>query len=186
MLDLTELRRRCSKGEEFRYLFFWGHQPASDGSITQTCLSQWYAASFKVDDVVYPTAEHWMMASKARLFADNESIQQILEAHDPKTAKALGRQVKNFDDKIWNETCRRLVTEGNVAKFSQNEVLRAFLLSTGDHVLVEASPFDRIWGIGLAAKDDKAKHPATWQGQNLLGFALMDVRATLSRSSSYS
>ncbi len=181
MLDLEQLRRRCSEGEQFRYLFFWGHQPANDGSVTQSCLSQWYAASFKIAEFAYPTAEHWMMASKARLFADNESLQQILESADPKTAKALGRQVKNFDDKIWKENCLRLVTEGNLAKFSQNEALCAFLLNTEDQVLVEASPYDRIWGIGLAAADEKAKHPATWQGQNLLGFALMDVRAALSK-----
>ena len=126
MLDLTELRRRCSEGEQFRYLFFWGHQPASDGSITQSCLSQWYPASFTIADVVYPTAEHWMMASKARMFADDKTLQQILESADPKTAKALGRQVKNFDDKIWKENCRRLVTEGNLAKFGQNDYLRLF------------------------------------------------------------
>lgn len=183
MLDLTELRRRCAEGEQFRFLFFWGHQPANDGSITQSCLSQWYAASFTISGVEYLTAEHWMMASKARLFADDDTLQQILEAADPKTAKALGRQVKDFDDKIWTENCRRLVTEGNVAKFSQNDALGAFLLSTREQVLVEASPYDRIWGIGLAAKDEKAKHPDTWQGQNLLGFALMDVRTTLSVSS---
>ena len=119
------------------------------------------------------------MASKARLFADDETLQQILESADPKTAKALGRKVKNFDDNVWKANCRRLVTEGNVAKFGQNESLRAFLLGTGGQVLVEASPFDRIWGIGLKATDSKAKHPDTWQGQNLLGFALMDVRAEL-------
>ena len=179
MLDLAQLRRRCSEGELFRYLFFWGHQPAKDGRITQTCLSQWFAAPFKIEDIVYPTAEHWMMASKARFFGDYESLQQILEAVDPKTAKALGREVKDFDEKVWKRNCRRLVTEGNVAKFSQNESLREFLLGTEDHVLVEASPHDRIWGIGLKATDEKAQHPETWQGQNLLGFALMDVRAKL-------
>ena len=180
MLDLDELRRRCAQGEEFRYLFFWGHQPAKDGKITASCLSQWFAASLQIGNVLYLTAEHWMMASKARLFGDDETRQQILAAADPKTAKALGRQVKNFDDDAWKENCRRLVTEGNVAKFSQNETLRAYLLGTEDQVLVEASPYDRIWGIGLKATDDKAKHPATWEGQNLLGFALMDVRAQLS------
>ena len=179
MLDLIQLRRRCSDGEKFRYLFFWGHQPAKDGIITSSCLSQWYGASFEIAGVVYPTAEHWMMASKARLFADDETLQQILESADPKTAKALGRKVKHFNDDVWKANCRRLVTEGNVAKFGQNEPLRAFLLGTGDQVLVEASPFDRIWGIGLKSTDAKAKHPDTWQGQNLLGFALMDVRAEL-------
>lgn len=180
MLDLEQLRRRCSNGEQFRYLFFWGHQPSKDGKITASCLSQWFAASFKIDKVPYATAEHWMMASKARLFGDEETLQQILSAEDPKTAKSLGRQVRNFDSDIWTKNCRRLVTEGNVAKFSQNEALRAFLLGTEDQVLVEASPHDRIWGIGLKATDEKAKHPATWEGENLLGFALMDVRAQLS------
>lgn len=182
MLDLVELRRRCSTGEQFRYLFFWGHQPSKDGKITQTCMSQWYAASFKIEDVVYPTAEHWMMSAKARLFGDDESLQRILESTDPKVAKAIGKLVKNFDDDVWTANCRRLVTEGNVAKFSQNEDLRVFLLGTEDQVLVEASPYDRIWGIGLKAGDKETKHPDTWQGQNLLGFALMDVRATLAGS----
>jgi ribA/ribD-fused uncharacterized protein len=181
MLDLTELRRRCSQGKEFKYLFFWGHQPSKDGGITPSCLSQWYAVSFEIGGVVYPTAEHWMMASKARVFSDGESLELILKSPDPKTAKALGRQVKNFDEKVWKKNCRRLVTEGNVAKFSQNAALCAFLLSTEDQILVEASPYDRIWGIGLKATDDKAKHPATWEGQNLLGFALMDVRTALAR-----
>jgi ribA/ribD-fused uncharacterized protein len=98
---------------------------------------------------------------------------------DPKTAKALGRTVKNFDDDLWKANARRLVTEGNLAKFEQNGELRAFLVGTGNLVLVEASPYDRIWGIGLMADDERAKNPATWQGQNLLGFALMDVRDKL-------
>jgi len=179
MLDVAELQRRCSEGERFRYLFFWGHQPSEDGSITKSCLSQWYATSFQIAGVVYPTAEHWMMASKARLFADHDSLRQILESTDPKTAKAVGRQVQNFDDRVWAEHCGGVVTEGNVAKFSQNEPLRTFLLNTQDQVLVEASPYDRIWGIGLKATDERAKYPSTWQGQNLLGFILMDVRAKL-------
>ncbi len=179
MLNLAELRRRCSQGESFDYLYFWGNQPSKDGRITQTCLSQWYAAPFEIEGVVYPTAEHWMMASKARLFSDNESFERILQSSDPKTAKALGRTVKNFDGEVWNANARRLVTEGNLAKFGQNAALRVYLLGTGSQVLVEASPYDRIWGIGLKATDDKAKHPDTWEGENLLGFALMDARAAL-------
>ena len=120
-----------------------------------------------------------MMAAKARLFGDEESLLQILESSDPKAAKALGRKVKNFDSSVWDENARRLVTEGNIAKFSQNSHLQEFLLGTGDTVLVEASPYDRIWGIGLKADDERSKNPATWQGQNLLGFALMDVREAL-------
>ena len=119
------------------------------------------------------------MASKARLFEDEETLGEILVAPDAKTAKALGRKVLNFDDDVWKANARRLVTKGNVAKFEQNEELKKFLLGTGDAVLVEASPYDRIWGIGLKAGDGRAMHPDTWQGQNLLGFALMDVRSGL-------
>lgn len=176
MLDLTALRQRCKNGEEFRYLFFWGHQVPDDGTVKSSCLSQWYPAAFELEGIVYPTAEHWMMASKARLFGDDVILHEILEAADPKTAKALGRKVKDFEDDVWKRNCRRLVTQGNVAKFSQNDELRMFLIGTEDHVIVEASPFDRIWGIGLSVSNEKSKHPSTWLGQNLLGFALMDVR----------
>lgn len=179
MLDLNLLRKRCSEGETFEYLYFWGHQPSKNVKITKSCFSQWCESSFTVDDVFYPTAEHWMMAAKARLFEDEEILAEILVASDAKTAKALGRKVQDFNDDVWKENARRLVTEGNVAKFSQNEELKAFLMGTGDSVLTEASPYDRIWGIGLKADDKRAKHPDTWQGQNLLGFALMDVRDAL-------
>lgn len=179
MLDTNQLRQRCSNGERFRYLYFWGHQPSKDGTITHSCMSQWYAVGFEIDGVRYATAEHWMMASKARLFGDDETLQQIRDCHDPKTAKALGRGVKNFDSKAWNAVCRELVIQGNLAKFQQDERLRAYLISTDDHVLVEASPLDTIWGIGLGAADEKAKHPETWNGLNLLGFALMEVRRQL-------
>lgn len=176
MFNLEQLRTRVSNGEQFEYLFFWGHQPSKDGKISKSCFSQWYGSPFVIDDIVYQTAEHWMMSAKARLFGDEETLAKILESSDPKTAKSLGRTVKNFDDDIWKSNARRLVTEGNIAKFGQNQELRAFLLATGNLVLVEASPYDRIWGIGLQADDEKAKNPATWQGENLLGFALMDVR----------
>jgi len=179
MLNLEKLRTRVSNGEQFEYLFFWGHQPPKDGKTTKSCFSQWYESPFVIDDIVYQTAEHWMMAAKARLFGDDDTLTKILESSDPKTAKALGRTVKNFDSDVWTANARRLVTEGNLAKFGQNHELGAFLLGTGNLVLVEASPYDRIWGIGLMADDEKAKSPVTWQGENLLGFALMDVREQL-------
>ena len=179
MLDLETLRRQCAQGESFEYLFFWGHQLSKTGKVTKSCFSQWYASDFTVDGIMYPTAEHFMMASKARLFGDEKTLTEILAASDPKTAKALGRKVKNFDDAVWKANARRLVTEGNLAKFSQNDDLKAFFLETGEAVLVEASPYDRIWGIGLKADDERAKNPDSWQGQNLLGFALMDVRNEL-------
>ena len=182
MLDLKSLIERCQTGEQFEYLLFWGHTPSKDGTITKTCFSQWFVAPFTVDGIIYPTAEHWMMAGKAKLFSDNETLQEILVAPDPKSAKALGRKVQCFKEDVWLANARRIVTEGNIAKFSQNEDLKSFLLATGTQVLVEASPYDRIWGIGLGAEDPKAKNPSTWQGQNLLGFALMDARETIRNS----
>lgn len=179
MLDRPTLIKRLAAGEQFTYLFFWGHSVPKDGSIGKTCFSQWYPSAFEVEGDSYPTAEHWMMASKAKLFGDNEMLTKVLEALDPHTAKAIGRQVRNFDDKVWKANARRLVTEGNIHKFSQNEALRLFLKSTGDAVLVEASPRDCIWGIGLGQDNPRTLDPVTWRGQNLLGFALMDVREKL-------
>ncbi len=105
----------------------------------QDLFSQWYPASFDVDGVNYATAEHWMMAAKARLFKDPEELEQILVAPTPANAKALDRQVKNFDNAIWKANARRLVTEDNVSKFTQSKDLGEFLLATGNAVLVEAA-----------------------------------------------
>jgi len=162
-----------------KFLFFWGHQPSKDGSITASCFSQWWHAPFTVDGLSYPTAEHWMMAAKARLFGDEQAASQILKAGSPKQAKQLGRQVNGFDGARWDAEKYRIVTEGSLQKFRQNPALRAFLLSTGNQVLVEASPVDRVWGIGLAADDEKATNPLLWRGENLLGFALMQARDRL-------
>jgi ribA/ribD-fused uncharacterized protein len=120
-----------------------------------------------------------MMAEKARLFGDEAARAQILKASSPNAAKQLGRQVKHFDEQVWAESRFQLVVAGNLAKFSQNHELGNYLLGTGDKVLVEASPVDRIWGIGLAAGDAQAKNPEQWRGLNLLGFALMETRQRL-------
>ncbi len=179
MLDRPTLINRIAAGEQFSYLFFWGHSVPKDGSVGKTCFSQWYPSPFEVDGISYPTAEHWMMAEKARLFGDDETLVEILASTDPHTAKALGRKVGGFDEKVWKANARRFVTEGNVQKFSQSVELKTFLISTGDAVLVEASPRDCIWGIGLGQENPRANDPTTWRGQNLLGFALMDVRKVL-------
>lgn len=179
MLTHALLLKRIALREQFTYTLFWGHTVPPDGSIGNTCFSQWYPAPFTVDGVLYPTAEHWMMAGKARLFKDDETLAEILAAPDPHSAKALGRKVASFEDKVWKSQARAIVTEGNVHKFSQHPMLRNYLLSTGSSILVEASPRDRIWGIGLSAGNPDATNPERWRGQNLLGFALMDVRSQL-------
>jgi ribA/ribD-fused uncharacterized protein len=117
------------------------------------------------------------MARKARLFGDQPGAEAILAAATPKTAKAPGRKVKDFDEKVWGACCREIVTRGNVEKSRQNAPLLAFLLSTTGKVLVEASPRNRIWGIGPRQDDPRAMNPAEWQGANLLGFAMIDVRS---------
>lgn len=157
-------------------LYFWGHTPKIAGQIDHSCFSQWYESPFVLDKIVYPTAEHYMMAQKALLFDDKEIFHEIIQSKHPKQAKDLGRKVKNFDETLWNENRFDIVLRGNIAKFGQHPKLKAYLLGTGDRVLVEASPVDKIWGIGLAKNDDKIHNPLNWQGLNLLGFALMQVR----------
>ncbi len=121
-----------------------------------------------------------MMAEKARLFKDEEILAQILEVEPPHEAKKLGRKVQNFNPKIWDEHKFQVVVKGNLAKFSQDEKLKSFLLKTNNRIIVEASPRDRIWGIGMGQSNEKALNPNLWRGHNLLGYALMEVRDQLS------
>jgi len=129
--------------------------------------------------VEYATAEHYMMAEKTRLFGDHEARERVLRARTPGEAKSLGRSVRGFDEVTWVRERERIVVAANIAKFGQHPDLADVLLRTGDCVLVEASPVDRIWGIGLAQDDPNAHNPLAWQGLNLLGFALMSVRDAL-------
>lgn len=173
------LVREVRAGARVKYLHFWGHRPSPDGRIGTSCLSQWWPAPFTVDDVVYATAEHWMMAGKARLFGDAEAERRALTAAHPSQAKNAGRLVRDFDETRWERERFRIVVEGSVHKFSADPALRDYLLGTGERVLVEASPVDRVWGIGLAAADEAAADPERWRGPNLLGFALMEARERL-------
>ncbi|QMU68223.1 NADAR family protein [Streptacidiphilus sp. P02-A3a] len=174
--QLTALTR---SGARPKWLMFWGHQPRRDGGVGAGALSQWWPSAFTVRGVRYATAEHWMMAGKARLFGDEAAVPAILAARTPAEAKNLGRLVRGFDEERWSAARFGLVAEGNTAKFGQDPALREYLLGTGGRVLVEASPVDRVWGIGLAATDDRARDPDRWRGLNLLGFALMEARSRL-------
>lgn len=162
-----------------KYLYFWGHQPLSDGSAGAGCLSQWWPSPFTVDGRTFGTAEHYMMWRKAELFGDPAMGARILAAPHPHAAKTLGGRVAGFDQAVWDEHRVDIVVAGNLAKFGRHPDLREFLLGTGDRVLVEASPVDRVWGIGLSRDDPAAADPARWRGLNLLGFALMRVRDAL-------
>src|ERR1700744_3417145 len=173
-------------GRQPKYLTFWGHQPLPSGEVGKGCLSQWWPSAFTVDGEIYASAEHFMMAGKALLFGDAETADRIRTARHPNEAKALGRQVRGFDEQRWTARRFDLVVTGNLAKFGQHPELRDFLLATGDRVLVEASPRDRIWGTGLAADHEHGTSPEHWPGLNLLGFALMEVRHQLQPASSLS
>jgi ribA/ribD-fused uncharacterized protein len=177
--SVTDLLAALDDGTDPDYLMFWGHQPPADGGVSKSCLSQWWPAPFTVAGLSYPTAEHYMMAGKATLFGDAGLAEQIRLSGHPRDAKALGRQVRGFDEERWAAARFGIVVAGSLAKFAQYPALRDFLLATGDQVLVEASAGDRVWGIGLPAADARSATPHTWQGLNLLGFALMEARHQL-------
>ncbi|BFU45005.1 NADAR family protein [Krasilnikovia sp. MM14-A1004] len=158
---------------------FWRPRPEADGTAGAGCLSQFWAAPFTVDGTVFPTAEHYMMWRKATLFADAGTARRILAAGDPAAARELGRQVRGFTEQEWTAHRFAAVLDGNLAKFGAHPELRRFLLGTGELVLVEASPADRVWGIGLPPEHPDAGVPGRWRGQNLLGFVLMEVRDRL-------
>ena len=167
--DLTvnkkELLKLDPEGKKFGYYFFWNG-----------FLSQFHPSPFVVNGIKYPAAEYWMMAEKARCFDDQETLKAILKAARPIDAKNLGRSVRNYNEQKWENKRYSVVIQGNIYKFSRNKHLRDMLMDTGEQVLVEASPTDKIWGIGLAETHPNARVPCKWPGKNLLGFALMEVR----------
>ncbi|MEU4809143.1 NADAR family protein [Nocardia fluminea] len=177
--SVEQLCRAIEQGAAPKYLAFWGHSPRRDGTIGASSLSQWWPATFVLDGLEFTSAEHYMMWRKAKLFDDETTAAKILGAGHPSQAKKLGRQIRDFDESVWERARFGIVVAGSVAKFGQDDALRRYLVGTGARVLVEASPVDRIWGIGMAADDPGALDPARWKGLNLLGFALMRARAEL-------
>lgn len=175
--NLDSLHNYLNAGNQCKYLYFWGHQNKTK-TITKSCFSQWYPATFTEENTLYKTAEHYMMAGKARLFKDEKALAKILAAEHPGDAKKIGRQVKNFEPSVWHEHRFEIVVRGNLLKFSEPS-LKDFLLNTGDRIIVEASPRDRIWGVGMSQNNDLIADPKNWRGLNLLGFALMKVRDQL-------
>jgi ribA/ribD-fused uncharacterized protein len=156
-----------------RLVLFWDGWP-----------SQWHYSLFTLGGDEYTCAEQFMMAEKARVFGDADALEQILETPYPREQKRIGRRVRGFDEAEWNRVCRGIVYRGNLAKFEQNDRLRATLLETGDRVIAEASPHDLIWGIGFHESEPEAHRPELWRGRNWLGVALMQVRATLAAQES--
>lgn len=150
-----------------QFTFFW--KSASP-------FSQWHFAKFKIDGITFNCTEQYMMYKKAMLFDDVDIAQQVLDTQMPVDQKRLGRKVKNFNKEVWENNCKEIVYEGNYAKFTQNKHLKEKLLSTSGTTLVEASPYDDIWGIRLSADNPKAKDRSQWQGKNWLGEILTQLR----------
>lgn len=175
--DLNWLKNLYSEGGAIDYIFFWGHQPKKNGKIGKSCFSQWWKSDFtNSEGVVFSTAQKWMMFKKAELFKDHTILNKILAHNDPKEIKSLGRQIKGFDQKNWDQKKYGLVLEASLLKFAQNDALKEFLINTSDSVIVEASPYDKIWGIGMKSDEENVNNPNYWKGENLLGFALMEAR----------
>jgi ribA/ribD-fused uncharacterized protein len=144
-------------------------------------FSQWYPCKFEISGFMYNCAEQYMMEQKALLFGDHAAAARIRLAKKPREQKAIGRTVEHFEPGRWGTHARDIVYAGNWAKFSQNDDLKAKLLKTGGTILVEASPKDRIWGIGLGEHDPRALVQSTWRGSNWLGQVLTAVRDDIQR-----
>ena len=158
------------------FIFFWNPE-----DTPQACLSQWTISNFEDLTQKYNCCEQYMMAQKALFFSDFENEKRILQSNDPSEMKRLGRIVKNFNSEEWNKVKYSIVLNGNYYKFSQNKEMRDFLMATGKSVLVEASPEDKVWGVGLDESNKDIYDLNKWKGENLLGFALMELRDELNK-----
>jgi len=154
--------------ETSEYIYFYG-----------SFFSQWASYTMIIDEIEYNCCEQYMMAEKARLFKDDYALKQIMKTNDPAVQKKWGKKVKNFDREEWEKIAKEVVFKANYAKFTQHKGLKEKLLSTGDKVIVEASPWDCIWGVGLRAYDRRILDPENWRGTNWLGEVIMKVREKL-------
>lgn len=154
--------------EDDRFIFFYGG-----------IFSQWYKRNIIIDNILYCANEQYMMAEKARLFKDDFTLSKIMAEKNPADQKYWGRLVKGFDEAKWRTISRDVVYRANYAKFTQHDDLKKELLATGDKIIVEASPTDCIWGIGMKCTDKYVTDPKKWRGKNWLGEAIMKVREEL-------
>lgn len=163
--------------DDMNLVYFWKPKPQQRGVVDAACCCQWWLSKFTFEGVGFRSAEHAMMYGKAKMFNDAQAMAAILEEPHPHAAKAIGRQVQNFDQNQWEMESYKLVREINEAKFTQDPSLKKWLMSLPKNtVIVETSPYDRIWGIGLAENEPvDLTNINNWQGQNKLGFAITEV-----------
>jgi len=159
-----------SYNETDTHIYFYG-----------SMYSQWAMRDIEIDGTTYNCNEQYMMAEKARLFNDEDSLKKIMNASKPSDQKFQGRKVKNFDKYKWEAIARDVVYKANLAKFTQHEDGKKQLLGSGDKIIVEASPYDCIWGVGLRATDPKILDSNNWRGTNWLGEAIMKVRENIKK-----
>ena len=142
-------------------------------------LSQWYPSKFSYNGNDFNNTEQWMMFCKAEIFGDFETADKILKAETPRQCKELGRSVKNFNQDIWDDLKMGVVYCGNYHKFNFHKRLREILFSTRGTLLVEANPYDNVWGCGLSVDDPDILDRDKWKGKNLLGWTLTCLRESL-------
>lgn len=174
--NIKWLTEQFESGNTLEFVYFWGHTNKSNDEVGKFCFSQWFESPFTVDHITYKTSEHWMMAQKALFFNDQVTFEKVIMSEKPGEAKKLGRKVLGFDEQVWNHKRFEIVKLGNIHKFNQNPKFAAYLCTTENAILVEASPVDTIWGIGLAQDNEDIDNIYIWRGLNLLGFVLMEVR----------
>lgn len=170
-------------------VLFYGHSPKRSNRF----FSNFAPSDFTVDTntirgacdlgvfngpVMLHWSEQYLMLGKALLFGDAASAVKIITARSPDVVKALGRKVAGFNEEVWERERSNIMVAGLMLKFGA-EPLRSYLLETGDALMVECSPTDKIWGVGLKIGDLGAFRPETWKGKNLLGLALMEARKRL-------
>ena len=146
---------------------------------TADIYSNWHPAKFQICGMVFHNSEQYMMVQKALLMGDTATAELMMNEKDPRKLKAMGRAVKKYDESLWVAHRLEIMVDGCYAKFRQNAPLMEQLLATGEKTIVEASPYDKIWGIGLSENDPRVENKSSWCGLNLLGEALMIVRARL-------
>jgi ribA/ribD-fused uncharacterized protein len=152
------------------FAFFWA---------SASPFSNWFKSPFEHNGVKYNCSEQYMMHMKALVFEDSEVANEILKEKDPRKQKAWGREVRSFEQATWEAVCQEIMVDGLLSKFRQNPYCLKALLNTGDKIIAEASPYDKVWGIGMTEDNPLATQPDKWLGKNLLGIVLMRVREIL-------